>query len=218
VAKNNRIVAMSLSLFPLIFVLVMLPIIPEIVPVHFGLSGVTRYGNRIEIFTLPGFAVLMQLCWVLIENAVMHQKESGLQNLKMLFWCNILLTFIITVVTMWIVYAAIDGIEELTDGRFDLLRMLSVVFNIMCIGIGNFLPKCKQNKFIGIRLSWTMKSEHNWYKTHRFGGKAYLIYGIIATLLCLLVLDGQAGLLFSVIGILTLLAIISCYSYHIYKL
>ena len=119
---------------------------------------------------------------------------------------------------MWIVYAAIDGIEELTDGRFDLLRMLSVVFNIMCIGIGNFLPKCKQNKFIGIRLSWTMKSEHNWYKTHRFGGKAYLIYGIIATLLCLLVLDGQAGLLFSVIGILTLLAIISCYSYHIYKL
>ena len=215
--KSERLMALGLSFLPFIFVLVMLPSIPEIIPARFGLNGVTRYGNRIEIFVLPIVAIAMQLLWLVIEKVAMRRKDSGAQNVKMLIWCNLVLTFILAIATMWLVYAAIDGAETLTEGRFDLEHMLAIIFSVMCIGIGNLLPKCKQNRLIGIRFSWTLKSELNWFKTHRFGGRAYMIYGIIATPLCLFVLNGRTGLLFIAAGIVALLVIISCYSYHIHR-
>jgi len=215
--KSERLAAFGLSFLPFIFVFVMLPAIPESIPARFGLGGVTRYGNRIEIFVLPIMAIAMQLIWLVIEKAAMRKKESGTQNIKMLIWCNLILTVIFAIITMWLVYAAIDGAEALSEGRFDLEHMLAVIFSVMCIGIGNLLPKCKQNRLIGIRFRWTLNSELNWFKTHRFGGRAYMAYGIIATPLCLFLFDGRAGLLFTAAGIFALFVIISCYSYHIHR-
>ena len=215
--KSERFMSLGLSFLPFIFVLLTFSSIPEIIPLRFGLNGAIRYGNRIEIFILPIAAIAMQLLWLVIEKLAMRRKESGAQNTKMLIWCNFMLTLIFAIVTIWLIHAAIDGTGTLTDGRFDLQRMLAVILSIMCIGIGNLLPKCKQNKLIGIRLSWTLSSELNWFKTHRFAAKAYILYGIIATPLCLFVFDGRAGLLFTAAGILALLVIISCYSYHIHR-
>ena len=215
--KGERFVILGLSMLPLIFVLVMFPSMPEVIPIQFGLNGVTRYGNRIEIFSIPIAAIVMQIIWLLIEKLTMRRPDSGEQNSKMLIWCNLTLTFIFIIVSIWLVFAVIDGAEALTEGRFDLEHMLAVIFSVMCIGIGNLLPKCKQNKLIGIRFSWTLNSEFNWFKTHRFGGRAYIIYGITATPLCLFLFDGRAGLLFTAAGILFLLVVTLCYSYHIHR-
>jgi len=215
--ENKRIIALGVSLLPLVFVFVMFPVIPEAIPTRIGLGGVIRHGNRTEIFILPGLAVAIQLLWVVIEK-VMRQKESGIQNVKMLFWCNLMVTLLFSAATVGLAYAAIDGVEELDDARFDIQRIYAVVFSIMCIGIGNLLPKCKQNRLIGIRFKRTLNCKHNWFKTHRFGGKAYIIFGIISTILCLFVLSGQAGLFFIMAGIMALLIVIYGYSNYIYKL
>ena len=215
---NKRLVALGFSFLPLIFVLVMFPSIPEIIPAHFKLGGVTRYGSRIEILITPAATVVFQLLWVAIEKIIVRQKESGTQNAKMLFVCNLITTLIFAVVTIWHVFAAIDGATTTTEARFDLLRMLAVMFSVMYIAMGNFLPKCKQNWLVGIRIFWTLKSEHNWFKTHRFGGKAFIIFGIAAMPICLFALNGSMGMLFMGAGTLALLVIICCYSYRIHKL
>jgi len=53
-------------------------------------------------------------------------------------------------------------------------------FSVLFIVIGLFLPKIKKNYFVGIRTPWTIHSEEVWDKTHQFGGKFFIVGGIIA--------------------------------------
>ena len=50
---------------------------------------------------------------------------------------------------------------------------------ILFLVIGNYLPKCKQNYTIGIKLPWTLNDEENWNKTHRFAGVVWTICSIV---------------------------------------
>lgn len=45
--------------------------------------------------------------------------------------------------------------------------------------VGNYLPQCKPNYFIGIRTPWALSNEEVWRKTHRFSGKVFIVLGII---------------------------------------
>ena len=59
---------------------------------------------------------------------------------------------------------------------------MEVVMPILCglifTIIGNYLPKCKQNYTIGIKIPWTLNNEENWNKTHRFAGWMWTFCGI----------------------------------------
>ncbi len=47
------------------------------------------------------------------------------------------------------------------------------------IVIGNFLPKFKKNWFVGIRTPWTLSNERVWTKTHRVGGRLFILGGVL---------------------------------------
>ncbi len=44
---------------------------------------------------------------------------------------------------------------------------------------GNYLPKCRQNRTVGIKLPWTLRSEANWNKTHRAAGFVWIAGGLM---------------------------------------
>lgn len=46
--------------------------------------------------------------------------------------------------------------------------------------LGNFLSKIRQNFFIGIKTPWTLTSEDNWNKTHRYASWCFVLAGIAA--------------------------------------
>lgn len=46
----------------------------------------------------------------------------------------------------------------------------NVLLGIVLIVVGNYLPKCRQNYMIGIKLPWTLDNEENWDYTHRMAG------------------------------------------------
>ena len=48
--------------------------------------------------------------------------------------------------------------------------------------MGNYLPKVKQNYYMGIKLPWTYADEENWNRTHRMAGKLWVVGGIILLL------------------------------------
>ena len=52
-----------------------------------------------------------------------------------------------------------------------------VVLGVMFMIIGNYLPKCKQNYTMGIKIPWTLDNEDNWNKTHRLAGFLWVIGG-----------------------------------------
>lgn len=53
---------------------------------------------------------------------------------------------------------------------------------MLFIVLGNYMPKIKPNYFIGIRTPWTLENEVVWQKTHRVGGKVFVIMGVLIML------------------------------------
>lgn len=61
---------------------------------------------------------------------------------------------------------------------------LSVNFILVLIGmlfafLGNILPKAPRNFFVGIRTPWTLSDDDIWQKTHRIGGYAFVLSGVV---------------------------------------
>lgn len=56
---------------------------------------------------------------------------------------------------------------------------MSLMLGVMFLVIGNYLPKVKQNWYLGIKLPWTYADEENWNKTHRLAGKLWFVGGLL---------------------------------------
>ena len=56
-----------------------------------------------------------------------------------------------------------------------------LLFAVLFIVIGNYLPKCKQSFTTGIKIKWTLANEENWYATHRMAGKLWMAGGALLT-------------------------------------
>ena len=75
-----------------------------------------------------------------------------------------------------------------------------------------YLPKCKQNHTVGIRLPWTLNSEENWNKTHRLGGWVMVIGGLVT------IATSFFGIIWLPVAILLAVAIVPIiYSLILYK-
>ena len=79
---------------------------------------------------------------------------------------------ILSVVLYTFTYATAMG----KDVRMEMI--VPVLVGLVLAVVGNYLPKCKQNYTIGIKIPWTLNSEENWNKTHRFAGRIWLVGGL----------------------------------------
>lgn len=55
---------------------------------------------------------------------------------------------------------------------------LNVMLGILCMVIGNYMPKTRRNATIGVKIKWTLENDENWNATHRFTGKVWMAAGI----------------------------------------
>ena len=56
---------------------------------------------------------------------------------------------------------------------------------LMLLVVGNYLPKCRQNYTVGIKVPWTLASKENWDATHRLAGKLWVAGGVVILLLAI---------------------------------
>lgn len=57
---------------------------------------------------------------------------------------------------------------------------INALMAVILIVVGNYLPKCRQNYTIGIKLPWTLADEENWDYTHRMAGKWWIAGGVLS--------------------------------------
>ena len=88
-----------------------------------------------------------------------------------MLWLCPLLSALMSVLTLGNALGKVDT----TSMPFFVTVFLGVLFVI----IGNYLPKCRPNYTIGIKLPWTLHDEENWRFTHRVGGFAFSIAGVL---------------------------------------
>ena len=97
-----------------------------------------------------------------------------------------------------------------------LMVILYVGMGLLFVIVGNYLPKVKPNRTIGIRVVWTLQDEENWSATHRFSGKIWVASGILC-MLCGLFAESIAALVLYVVSIMAAVIISVLYSYLFYK-
>lgn len=208
--KKNKlkiVISSIIILLPILFGLIMWNDLPHIMTTHWGADSKADgfSGKAFAVFGLPSILLILHFVCLLFTLLDKKQKEQNQKALGMIFW----IIPVISLFTNGIMYRAAFGKE------FNLACFMPALLGAMFIFIGNYLPKVKQNRTLGIKISWALNNEENWNKTHRFGGKVWVIGGLILLLSIFLPLTVMVWV--SVCMIITMVIIPMVYSYSIYK-
>lgn len=118
---------------------------------------------------LPVLVLFTHLLLIFVTGKDKKNEEQNEKVFRMVFWICPLISVFSAGINYWVASGREYGIELF------VFAMLGVLF----IVIGNYLPKCKQNYTIGIKIPWVYTSEENWNRTHRFGGKVWVLGGVL---------------------------------------
>lgn len=170
--KNTMIITSILIVLPILIGLVLWNQLPEQVATHFGYGGEPN-GWSSKAFAVAGLPLfLLAIHWICtyVTGTDPRYDKYPEKMKKIVLW--------ICPVISWIGSVGIYGNAlgmDLSNMDFWMSLLLGVVFVV----VGNYLPKVKQNYYLGIKLPWTYASEDNWNKTHRLGGKVWVIGGLL---------------------------------------
>ncbi len=205
--KISIILASLLTLSPIIAGIALWDRLPESMPTHWGISGeADGYSSKtFAVFALP--LIMLAFMWLCIFFTTLDKKNKD-QNEKVLgsvVWIVPILTCVISAAT----YVGALGY------KFSSSRIILSALAVMFIVIGNYMPKCKQNRTIGVKIKWTLESEENWLRTHRFAGIVWFVSGILS-IFCLLLPEKAAFIAFLPILLVAVAAPI-IYSFVLHK-
>ena len=120
-----------------------------------------------------------------------------------------------------------NAVETMTGLRVvecnvNVQAVVTIIVGVLFVVVGNYLPKCRQNRSIGIRIPWTLKNEKVWNKTHRLGGITGVIGGsimIAGSILGMLMPEHAFAWSFGSLipGLLLTVAVPTVYSFALYR-
>jgi len=146
---------------------------PEQVPMHWNMAGeIDRYGSRMSgAFSIPAVIIGMYLLFLLIPY-IDPRRERYQQFRKVYHFFKAYIMFFMLAIYYLIALNALGYKAEVG-------LWVPIMVGILFIIIGNYLSKVKPNWFVGIRTPWTLSSEEIWNKTHRVGGKLFILGGLL---------------------------------------
>ena len=205
--KWNLLFSSIVILLPVVFGLIFWDKLPEELTTHWGIDGNANgwMTKGATIFILP--LILLAFHWLcfLASTKLPGGNEQNPKLLNIVLW----IIPIISLTANGTIYAVAFGKE--IDPIFFVFPLIGILF----IVIGNYLPKCKRNIAAGIKVKWALQNKENWYATHRFGGKVYVIGGFF--LLACMFLPTVIALWAGGIALVTLVFAPVFYSYAYYK-
>lgn len=171
--KNKTMIFVTaiMILIPMFVGLILWNKLPDNIAIHFDVNG--RADNWCykgwAIFGIPLFILAAQFFCLFITAHDPKRKNISNKIYNLIMW----ICPICSVICGIIIYT------NAFDISFSAFPILQVVMGIGIMTSGNFLPKCRQNHTVGIRLPWTLNDKENWNFTHRFAGKVWIIGGLI---------------------------------------
>ncbi len=169
--KAKIFLSFALILLPIPIGLLLWDRLPGQIPIHWSAGGADNWASRaFTVFALPLiFAAAYVLCLFFTLRDPKNKNQSG-KALGLVFW----LLPLTSLLASGMMYASSFGMV------FGVLRLMPLVTGLLFAAIGNYLPKCRQNQTLGIRVKWALENEENWNATHRFGGRLWVVCGLAA--------------------------------------
>ena len=181
--KKTLIITSIITALPILIGVILWNQLPDRMATHFDSAGDPNGWSSkwFSVFGLPLFLVFINVICTLGTESDPRRSRYPEKMMKIVYW--------ICPVVSWLcaasIYANALGFELTNLGQF-----MSVFIGIVFIVLGNYLPKVKQNYYLGIKLPWTYADEDNWNKTHRMAGKVWVMGGILFVLNFFLKIQG----------------------------
>lgn len=206
IKKNWKVLLITslLILLPALAGIVLWDQLPEQIPTHWNASGeVDGWSSKaFAIFGLSGILLAAQWLCTLGTRADPKKDNHPEKILHLVLWIIPVISNLLYAIT----YAVALGKEV----RIEVI--MPVFIGLLFAIIGNYMPKCKQNYTIGIKIPWTLNSEENWNRTHRFAGRLWVVCGLV------IMLTGFFGGFWIFFGITLVMVIVPIiYSYRLHK-
>ncbi|MBQ1507969.1 MAG: SdpI family protein [Erysipelotrichaceae bacterium] len=195
-----------LCLLPMIVGLIFYKKLPEQIATHFNSLGeADGYSSRaFAVFGTGAIMLGVHLLCLFITTADPKNRNVSDKVMDLIFWVVPAVSLYIT----FLLYGKALGFD------FDVSNITILFMGVLLTAIGNYLPKCRQNYTIGIKVPWALNDAENWDRTHRFGGYVFMICGILCVLMALFVKNAQA-LLMPVMLVCVAAPVV--YSYLLYR-
>jgi len=168
---SKIIISSVIILLPILAGLLLWDKLPEEVPTHFGPDGTADgwSSKPFAVFFMPLFILAVHLICVFATSLDPKHKNITNKPFGLVLWiCPVL-----SVLTSALMYLTALGY------MVNVTTIMMLFIGVLFFAIGNYLPKCRQNYTIGIKIPWTLNDEGNWNATHRFAGILWVVCGLV---------------------------------------
>ena len=177
--KKMGLLTIVVTLLPILLGLLLWSKLPDQVPMHWGINGeVDGWESKARaVFFMPCFCAAMQLFLLVMTSIDPRKKAIHCKPMMVVIWLIPVLSLVMNVA----IYLIALGF------KVNMVEIILVLLGAFFVLLGNYMPKLKKNYTVGIKVPWALNSEENWIRTHRFGGKVYVVTGIVCIITGLLV-------------------------------
>jgi len=198
---------------PFIYGALIFPQLPSKIPTHFNIEGkADAWGGPSSIFIGPGIMGAVSIfVYVLLSNLKkIDPKKYDEANDALYKNFAVLTVAFLSILSIIIIYSSTHA-DQINVGKL-LLPLIGFSF----AGLGWYMPKFKQNYFVGFKLPWTLENVDNWNETHKVASK-YWIYGGLFQAVITFVLPMKFGFIGFMLATAVMVIIPSVFSYRMFK-
>ena len=199
--------AIAFAVASFAFVAFVYPSLPDAVPTHWNWRGeVDGYMHKPWG---PLVVPLMQVATIALLGVLPHisPREAKMDSFARAYravMTAVSAFFFFLVVVMSVVGRGLP---------VDMNQAVSVASGVLFVILGNVMTKFRRNYFAGIRTPWTLSNDEVWYRTHRLGGKLFVLSG-----LCTIAGSfAGLGLTLLLVTLFATVLVATVYSYVVYK-
>lgn len=205
--KKPLIASSAAILLPMVMGLLLWKRLPESMTMHWGADGTPDgWGPKtMVVFGLPLIMLAMQWVCLWITGTDPGNRNQSEKVIRMVIWILPILSLMASGVILSVAMNISWGGESIPP----------ILIGAMFVVIGNYLPKCRQNTTVGIKVTWALANEENWNATHRFGGKVWFIAGLLM-MVCVF-LPSKAALAVMLTGVIAAAVVPVVYSWLYYR-
>jgi len=214
--KNPIKYSLKTEIWPILILLVCIglsvwayPLLPAIVVSHWGFNGQPNgwMSREMHVVLFPAILIFMYGLFSLMPEFDPRSER----------YAEFAGTYLIIRNVILLVFAIVYIVATLSNLGYSVNIGATVagVIGVLMIILGNYFGKLKRNFFIGIRTPWTLSSDNVWNKTHRLGGRLFMIWGLglilapwLAPMFAFVILIG---------GIVIIMTWVTIYSYLEFK-
>ncbi|MBP1558650.1 MAG: nitroreductase family protein [Oscillospiraceae bacterium] len=209
--SRKTLMIWALSVLSLVVTAIAYSFLPEEIPMWWNFHGtVLRYAEKNNIWLIASLAAVFAVLFTVLP--LIDPRNKNYQRFMEYYE-----TFTLVMVVAGDILTGVVISESFRPGKIEVGQLVVLIAGLICMVMGNLMPKIKSNYFIGIRNPWTLSDPDIWNRTHRIGGRIFFIFGLCVTVWALMPVWPLLIYLVSGVALVAITVVPYLYSYWCFR-